>query len=80
MNKLKEQGAKKIVFDIRDNPGGLLNEAVNISNLFMDKGLDIVSTKGKVTEWNKTYKALDEPLDTQIPVVVHHEQPLGFGF
>jgi carboxyl-terminal processing protease len=70
VSKLKEQGAKKIVFDIRDNPGGLLNEAVNISNVFVDKGLDIVSTKGKVTEWNKTYKALDTPLDTHIPVVI----------
>ncbi|KAA9325582.1 S41 family peptidase [Hymenobacter busanensis] len=70
VTKLKEQGAKKIVFDLRDNPGGLLNESVNISNLFVDKGLDIVSTKGKVTEWNKTYKALDAPLDTQIPLVI----------
>ena len=70
VTKLKEQGARKIVFDIRDNPGGLLNEAVNISNLFIDKGLDVVSTKGKVTEWNKTYKALDTPLDTQIPVAI----------
>ncbi|MGI4738403.1 MAG: S41 family peptidase [Janthinobacterium lividum] len=68
--KLKEKGAKKIVFDIRDNPGGLLNEAVNISNLFVDKGLDVVSTKGKVTEWNKTYKALDVPLDTQMPIAI----------
>jgi len=68
--KLKEKGAKKLVFDIRDNPGGLLNEAVNISNLFVDKGLDVVSTKGKVTEWNKTYKALDVPLDTQIPIAI----------
>ncbi|UOR04277.1 S41 family peptidase [Hymenobacter aerilatus] len=70
VTKLKEMGAKKLVFDIRDNPGGLLNEAVNISNLFVDRGLDIVSTKGKVTDWNKTYKALDQPLDTQIPIVV----------
>ncbi|AWM34621.1 S41 family peptidase [Hymenobacter nivis] len=70
ITKLKAQGAKKIVFDIRDNPGGLLNEAVNISNLFIDKGLDVVSTKGKVTEWNKTYKALDLPLDVQIPVAI----------
>jgi len=70
VSKLKEMGAKKIVFDIRDNPGGLLNEAVNISNIFVEKGLDVVSTKGKVTEWNKTYKALDAPLDTQIPVVI----------
>ena len=70
VTKLKEQGAKKLVFDIRDNPGGLLNEAVNISNLFIEKGLDVVSTKGKVTEWNKVYKALDLPLDTQIPVAI----------
>ena len=68
--KLKESGAKKIIFDLRDNPGGLLNEAVNISNLFVDKGKDIVSTKGKVTEWNKVYKALDDPLDTQFPMVI----------
>ncbi|TDN37746.1 S41 family peptidase [Hymenobacter sp. UV11] len=68
--KLKEKGAKKLIFDIRDNPGGLLNEAVNISNLFVDKGFDVVSTKGKVTEWNKTYKALDVPLDTQIPIAI----------
>lgn len=70
VQKLKEQGAKKIVFDLRDNPGGLLHEAVNISNVFVDKGKDIVSTKGKVKEWNKTYKALDEPLDKEIPLVI----------
>ena len=70
VTKLKEKGAKKLVFDIRGNPGGLLNEAVNISNIFVDKGLDVVSTKGKVTEWNKTYKALDVPLDTQIPIAI----------
>jgi len=67
---LKEKGAKKIIFDLRDNPGGLLNEAVNISNLFIDKDKDVVSTKGKVVEWNKMYRALNSPLDTEIPVVV----------
>lgn len=70
VQKLKEQGATKIIFDLRDNPGGLLHEAVNISNLFVDRGKDIVSTKGKVKEWNKTYKALDEPLDKTIPLVI----------
>ncbi|MBF9255171.1 S41 family peptidase [Pontibacter sp. 172403-2] len=70
VQKLKEQGAKKIVFDLRGNPGGLLHEAVNISNIFIDKGKDIVSTKGKVKEWNKTYTALDEPLDKNIPLVI----------
>ncbi|RDV14048.1 S41 family peptidase [Pontibacter diazotrophicus] len=70
VQKLKEQGAKKIIFDLRDNPGGLLHEAVNISNVFVDKGRDIVSTKGKVTDWNKTYKSLDEPLDKEVPLVI----------
>ncbi|MFD2248657.1 S41 family peptidase [Pontibacter ruber] len=70
VQKLKEQGAKKIIFDLRDNPGGLLHEAVNISNLFVDKGKDIVSTKGRVKEWNKTYQALDEPLDRDVPLVI----------
>ncbi len=67
---LKAQGAKKLIFDLRDNPGGLLNEAITISNLFVDKGREVVSTKGKVTEWNKIYKALDNPLDTQTPIAV----------
>ncbi|GAB3534185.1 S41 family peptidase [Pontibacter brevis] len=70
VQKLKEQGAKKIIFDLRDNPGGLLHEAVNISNVFVDKGKDIVSTKGKVTDWNKTYKSLDDPLDKDVPLVI----------
>jgi len=70
VQKLKEQGAQKIIFDLRDNPGGLLHEAVNISNVFVEKGADIVSTKGRVKEWNKTYKALDEPLDKSIPLVI----------
>ncbi|QMU31292.1 S41 family peptidase [Adhaeribacter radiodurans] len=70
VTKLKEQGAKKLIIDLRDNPGGLLNEAINISNLFVERGRDIVSTKGKVMEFNKMYKALDEPLDTQIPLAV----------
>jgi carboxyl-terminal processing protease len=68
--KLKELGAKKIIFDLRDNPGGLLNEAVNISNLFVPKGNDIVSTKGKLQERNRVYKALDEPVDLETPLVI----------
>ncbi len=67
---LKAQGAKKLIFDLRDNPGGLLNEAITISNLFVDKGKEIVSTKGKLTEWNKVYRGLDAPLDTQMPIAV----------
>ncbi len=70
LKKLKEEGAKKIVFDVRDNPGGLLSESVNVSNTFIPKGSEVVSTKGKVKDWNKTYRALDSPTDTEIPLVV----------
>jgi len=68
--KLKGLGAKKIIFDLRDNPGGLLHEAVNITNLFIPKGNKVVETKGKISEWNKTYQALDNPYDMEIPIIV----------
>ena len=68
--ELKEQGAQKFILDLRDNPGGLLNEAVNVSNIFVPKGSEIVSTKGKMTDWNKTYKALNPSVDTEMPLVV----------
>lgn len=61
---------KGIVFDLRSNPGGLLNEAVNIVNVFVNKGQLVVGTKGKVAEWDKEYKALNEAVDTNIPIVV----------
>ncbi|NNC85339.1 MAG: S41 family peptidase [Bacteroidia bacterium] len=61
---------KSIVLDLRGNPGGLLHEAVNITNLFVDKGSDVVSTKGKLSEMDKTYKALNAPFDKSLPVVV----------
>ncbi len=70
LKQLKESGAKKIIFDVRDNPGGLLSESVNVSNTFIPKGSEVVSTKGKVKDWNKTYRALDSPVDTEIPLVV----------
>ena len=61
---------KGLVFDLRGNPGGLLNEAVNTTNLFVDKDLEVVSTKGKVKDWDKIYKTLNPPLDKDIPLVV----------
>lgn len=70
IEKLKEEGATSLVLDLRDNPGGLLSEAVNVSNIFVPKGSEVVSTKGKIEQWNKTYNALDAPLDTEIPLVV----------
>ena len=68
--ELKEKGMKKLVLDLRGNPGGLLKEAVSLSNLFVPKGEMIVSTKGKVKEWNKDYKATQVPLDKDMPLVV----------
>lgn len=59
-----------VVFDLRGNPGGLLNEAVNVSNVFIQKGQEIVSTKGKVTEWDKSFKTLNPAVDISIPLVV----------
>ena len=59
-----------LVFDLRGNPGGLLNEAVNIVNLFVEKGREIVSTKGKIKEWDKTHKATNDPIDLTTPMAV----------
>ena len=67
---MKQKGAKKIILDLRDNPGGLLYEAVNIVNIFIPKGLEVVATKGKVQDWNKSYTTLNNPVDTEIPLTV----------
>ena len=67
---LKAQNAKAIIFDLRGNPGGLLMESIKIANIFVDKGEDIVSTKGKVSQWDKEYKANQVAVDTEIPLVV----------
>lgn len=66
----KDHQLKGLILDLRGNPGGLLNEAVSISNMFVDKGREIVSTKGKVKMWNKTYYATSDPLDTRTPLAV----------
>lgn len=68
--ELKGKGMKKLVLDLRENPGGLLNMAIEISNVFIPKGEEIVSTKGKVEEWNKTYSAYNPALDTEMPIAV----------
>ncbi|NME70112.1 S41 family peptidase [Flammeovirga aprica JL-4] len=70
LSELKDRGAAKVILDLRGNPGGLLNEAVNIVNLFVPKGSDVVYTKGRIEDWNKTYKAMNAPLDTEIPMAV----------
>ncbi|MCT4644246.1 MAG: S41 family peptidase [Carboxylicivirga sp.] len=65
-----KQGAKSIVIDLRANPGGLLDEAVKIVNLFVPSGSEVVSTRGKVKQWDKTYKAMRQPIDTVMPLAV----------
>ncbi|GAB3992926.1 S41 family peptidase [Spirosoma daeguense] len=68
--ELKGKGMKKLIIDVRENPGGLLNMAIDISNIFIPKDSEVVTTKGKVTEWNKTYTALNPPLDLEVPIIV----------
>ncbi len=70
IEKLKKDGMKKMVLDLRDNGGGLLIEAVKIVNFFVPKNTVVVTTKGRVKEENRVYTTLDEPIDTEIPLAV----------
>lgn len=71
IEKLKaNEKMKFLVFDLRHNPGGLLNEAINMVNLFVPKGTPVVSTKGRLPEWDKKYDAMQEPLDKEIPLIL----------
>ncbi len=70
VTKLKTQGATKLILDLRDNPGGSLYEAVNIVNIFISRGKEVVSTKGKAPESNKTYNTLNNPVDLEIPLAI----------
>ena len=65
-----EQQITSLILDLRGNPGGLLGEAPKLCNLFINKGEEIVSTKGKVKKWNQTLKTEDFAFDTEIPIVV----------
>jgi len=66
----KNHNIEKLVLDLRGNPGGLLIEAVRVCNLFVPKGQLIVSTKGKVSQWDQEYFTTAEPVDTEIPMIV----------
>jgi carboxyl-terminal processing protease len=70
LEQLKKEGAERIVLDLRDNPGGLLSEAVSICNLFVPKNETIVTTKSKIDKHNAVYKTTKEPVDTEIPLVI----------
>ncbi len=68
--KRSNPAMKSLILDLRGNPGGLLQEAVKIVNIFIDRNQLVVSTKGKVLEWNTSFKTLDAPTDTKIPIAV----------
>ena len=68
--ELKQKGAKSLIIDLRDNGGGSLAEAVDIVNLFVPKGQEIVVTKGKLKQGQGSFKTQSEPVDTQIPIAV----------
>jgi len=70
LQHLKAQGAKKIILDVRDNPGGILLEAVNVVNVFIPKGREVVKTIGKLDKVLSEYKTSASPLDKEIPLVV----------
>lgn len=67
---LKSKGCTRLIIDLRGNLGGLLHEAVNIVNLFVEKGQEVVYTKGKVSDWDRNYLAVHNPTDLKIPLVV----------
>lgn len=66
----KNPNLKGVILDLRGNGGGLLNEAINICNTFVDKGTNIVNTKGKIAEANMQYATTGKPVDTDIPLAV----------
>ncbi|WP_400075725.1 S41 family peptidase [Winogradskyella sp. R77965] len=70
LRALKNQGATQLILDLRGNPGGLLNEAVNVTNIFVPQNQLVVTTKSKVKKYNKTYYTKRDPIDTEIPLVV----------
>jgi len=70
LNLRDTRGATSLVLDLRSNPGGLLGEAVKVTNLFVNHGQEIVSTKGKVSQWDKTYRATEQPVDSVMPLIV----------
>lgn len=67
---LKQQGATSLILDLRENGGGIMEEAIQIVNFFVPKGEVVVSTKGKMKQWDRTYRTTLEPIDTEIPIVV----------
>ena len=70
LRQLKEAGAKRLVIDLRDNGGGVMDEAISLVSLFVPKGTLVVSSKGRVPEMNREYRTTESPVDTLMPVLV----------
>lgn len=68
--EMRKNGMKAFVLDLRNNGGGLMNEAISIVNMFVPKGISIVKTKGKIKQSNRDYRTTVEPIDTVMPIVV----------
>ncbi|MDR3126964.1 MAG: S41 family peptidase [Tannerellaceae bacterium] len=67
---MRKQGIHSLILDLRGNGGGLLESAVRIVGMFVPKGSEVISTKGKLKQWERVYRTVAEPLDTLIPLVV----------
>jgi len=68
--ELKKQNIRSLVLDLRDNPGGLLMEAIQLVNIFIPKDVEVVFTRGRTSNWYKSYRTMENPLDTNIPLAV----------
>ncbi len=68
--ELKKRNISSLILDLRGNPGGLMDEAVKIANLFLPRGSEVVSTRGKVAQWEKTFRTPREPIDIEMPIAV----------
>ena len=76
--ELKETSSmKKVIFDLRGNGGGLMAQAVHIVNFWVDKGVEVVSMRGRIEEMNYTFKSENAPLDLEMPVVVLVDRSLS---
>lgn len=66
---LKRQNVQGLILDLRDNPGGLLMEAIQMVNIFIPKDMEVVFTKGRTSNWYKSYRTLENPVDTETPLI-----------
>ncbi|PVX52211.1 S41A family C-terminal processing peptidase-3 [Balneicella halophila] len=70
VKKLKKEGATSLIIDLRGNPGGLLDQAVKVVNLFIPKNETVVATKGRISQWDRSYQTTKNALDEEIPIVI----------